>query len=274
MNDELKRMQHRVQRRAELKKEREQLEAQLETLEKELFALKIDAHNQQADVDLLNCFSLKNLYYDLTGKKEAMIAKETSEARAAKEKLNSAQFTMDQTAAKLESVAREIDALSGCEGDYWAYLQNQCSDLEALAQRKEELRILLQEAMDAGNTALEQIYDTLKDMENVSNWNTALAGTGWTMSMPGYLNGTQKKIEVLRKYVLTYARMLDSLPLPQDAMAAPEDIFSFPKDHFRELTGRIGAEQRLLDADAALHAEKDRFFQIQEQIEAAIHTLS
>ena len=278
MMEQLASFQEKVARRAALKKEFEDLETQYEALEKELFSLKIDAHNQQVDVDLLNCFSLKNLYYDLTGKKEGMLAKETSEARAAKEKLDQAQYRLEQISRRLEGCSSEISALSGCEAEYWSFLLSgapSCAEVRrALTERKETLVQQLQEAFDAGTAALEQIHDTLINIDNVMKWNLSLAGTGWVMSIPGYMNGVQKKIEVLRKLVIVFIRKLDSLPLAQDQILSPKEILCIPKDHFREISGNIGADQRLREADNALHETKDRIFTIQSAIEKAQKELS
>lgn len=278
MLQQLKELKEKVVLRAARKKELEELEPQLETLEKELFALKIDAHNQQVDVDLLNCFSLKNLYYALSGKKEAMLEKETSEARAARQKLDAAQFQYDQISQRLDSCAKEIAALKGCESDYWALLHTAVAtdpQVESiLVERKAEVAVLLSDAHEAGNAALEQIYDTLKNVHNVMKWNRSIGGMGWTMAMPGYLNAVQKDIEILRKLVISFTRKLDSLPLPQDAILSHEEILTLSKAHFQELTGNIGAEQRLYEADNALHAAKDKIFSIQAAMEIARKDIS
>lgn len=271
MLDKLHELKEQVARRAKKKEEYARLEAELAAMDKELFALNIDAHNQQVDVDLLNAFSLKNLYYDLTGKKEAMLAKETMEARSAKEKLNNARFYHEQLSRELQSCKDEVNALSGCEAKYWELLNNAAASDphagELLQLRKTEILDLLDKAHLSCDSALEQAYDTLKNIDHVMQWNNALAGTGWTMAMPGYLNSTQKHIETFRGLVRDFCRMLDSLPLPAEAMIPEEEILIFPKDYFRELTGRIGANQRLYEADTAMHDAKDRLFEIRHCIE-------
>lgn len=277
MREQLEALKSKVSRRAEQKAEFERLEDRWETLNQELFALKIDAHNQQADVDLLNYFSFKNLYYDLTGKKEAMLEKETSEARAAKEKLNSAQFQLDQIARQLELCSNEISSLSGCEAEYWTMLQSASATdtwaITALDERRQEVIGLLEDSINAGNTALEMGYDVLKNIENVTEWNAALSGTAWTLSMPGYLNGTQKKIEKFRKLVRNFCRKLDGLPLPSQAFVPPEEMFVFPENYFYELTGKFGADKRLCEADSAIRRSKDRIFNIQAMAENALKEL-
>ena len=95
------------------------MENEKEALSKELFSLKINAHNEQVDVDVLNMFSLKNVFYAMTGKKRDLLEKEHSEARAAKERYQNAAFHFEQLLRRIEADKAEYISLQGCETEYW-----------------------------------------------------------------------------------------------------------------------------------------------------------
>lgn len=279
MRKEIESLRDQVLRRSELKTEIEELEVQLEKLEKELFSLKIDAHNQQADVDMLNMFSLKNLFYDVTGKKEALLQKETSEARTANNNYHTALFRFEQLNRQLESDRSELLSLRGCEDKYWNLLQEKLHE----AQGSERMWILenitvhldmvisdLTAAHSAGSDALRMTDGLLQNIKNVRDWNRNLSGSARNMTMQGYLNGTQKKIGDFRKQIRFFLRKLDGLPLPAPVRENADEIFIYPENYLQEVAGKLGAEERLCEADAAVKAADKRLKNILSQLENTI----
>lgn len=265
MLDQLLELNNQVCRRAELKNIFAQKRAEKETLEKSLFALKIAAHNEQVDVDLLNSFSIKNLYYELTGKKEALLEKESREARAARAEYDNAQFRLEQLCRQMESCEMEMDALSGCEDRYWqalmdaeacAHSDDRQAVTDLITQRLHAITAELEEALALGSETDTLISGLLDNVHNVQEWNIALSGTAWDMTMQGYLNTLQNKLNEFRKEAEKFRGKLNGLPLPGQIMTDVEQIFIFPEDHLRELTSKIGADTRLCDADTALCASR------------------
>ena len=269
-------LREQVIRRTERKQEVEQLEAELEEQEKGLFALKIDMHNQQVDVDLLNRFSLKNVFYNMTGKKEALLEKETSEARTAKEKYDRELFQIEQKKRKISEYRKEITSLNGCEDAYWRLLQD-CrihadgEDMEYvrafLQQRVDELLSELDAAEAYGQMLVAEADKVLENISNVQDWNYALSGTARDMSMQGYLGGCQKRIDDLKKSIGILLWKLKGLPL-----SSPEnvdEILIFPENYLLELAGKLGADERLREADSAVRAAKKQLQELLDNISRA-----
>lgn len=231
-----------------------------EALEKSLFALYITANNEQFDVEQLNRFSLKNLYYGMTGKKETLLAKETSEARAAKAEYENTKFQTDQLQRQIEAKQRELDALAGCGDSYKQALQNALDsgvDRDTVTSLlKTYLQGILDELIEAKkitNEISELINNTYPVIENTRKWNGALSGTAWTMSVPGYLNAVQAKMNMIGKQFDVLMLKLSGLPIP-----SPMDMYHFEKEHFREVVSKSGAEERLMDAQTTLRSTQKK----------------
>lgn len=251
-----------------------------EALEKSLFTLYITANNEQFDVEQLNRFSLKNLYYGMTGKKDELLAKEASEARAAKAEYENTKFQTEQLQRQIESEQRELDALAGCGDSYKRALQEAIAsgvDRDTVTSLlKTHLQGVLEEliaAKTAVNEISEMIDDTYPVIENTRQWNSSLSGTGWAMSVPGYLNGVQAKMNMIGKQFDVLSLRLTGLPV-----LLITDIYHFEKNHFRELASKSGAEDRLIEAEKTLRSTQKKLFalctSLSDQIRLAEQELS
>ena len=282
MRESLEILKEKVERRTALKLILRNLQAEKETLSKELFSLKIDAHNEQVDVDTLNTFSLKNVFYAMTGKKEDLLEKERSEARAAKEKYNAATFHFDQVLQQIDLNRDTILSLHGCEAVYWQHLQNAMNDAEnckdvwiqdAFSTRLNQLIQVCESVLQNGCEAIDYSDEVQKTLLNVRDWNRHLPDASWHITMPGYLGGAMMKIENFRKQIQMLMEDLEVLPLPSRTFDNTKDIFVFPENYFRELTGRIGASERLNEADNAIVNAVKRIKCILQDVESVLSEL-
>lgn len=276
MRDQLERLKQDVVLRAELKQHLRALEEEKEKLSKEVFSLQIAAHNEQVDVDSLNSFNLKNMYYAMTGKKDELLAKETSEARVAKEKADAAAFHLKQIERQMESDSNTVHALQGCEEAYWNMLQTVVSEIpsENAAWIHQAYQERIEQLIHISETVLKEGYDTIEyssevqdNLVNVQDWNRHLPNNAWYLSMPGYLNGAMNKIERFRKQVQKISADLEVLPLPSHVKDNLTDIFVFPQNYFRELTSKISADERLYEADVAIVSAVRRLKDILREVE-------
>lgn len=257
MRQRLTQLQMQVQRRAELKNRIVQLEEELSQMEKDLFALKIEAHNQQADVDTLKQRSIKNMLLDLTGRKLPKLEKEEAQARNAHNAYNNALFQNEQSARQLEVSRMELDSLRGCENEYWLLLRSDLSGLSetdrqwvqnARRDRAKELLGELEKATVSVGYLTTELEGTKEHIRNIRQWNSALSGSAWNMTMPGYLLGTQKKLDRLAKLAQKLTEVLPELPVPwsPDQISAP--LFTFPAKYLQEILSKSTADERLLEA--------------------------
>lgn len=177
---------------------------------------------------------------------------------------------------QLESDASTIQALQGCEEAYWNLLLNCVADSsnENAAWIHQVYQERIGQLIDISETILEEGHDAItyssevqNNLTNVHDWNRHLSGNAWFLSMPGYFNGTMIKIEQFRKLIHKISSDLEAFPLPSHVKENFKDIFVFPQNYFRELTSKIGAEERLNEADVAIVSEVRQLKDILREVE-------
>lgn len=190
----------KVQRKALLEQQRMELLQEKKQLEKEVFDLKIAAHNEQVDVEALERFSVKGLLLKMTGKHEEMLETERREARTVKAKYDMAAARLERVCTQLAQIDRELPELAGCENALSAALTEKlgyvpCSEEAALVTSLEavlEDGARLQEAGSALDYAL----------------NTALTWMGTNPSILPFSGKLQQAEAVAQEKLDIYLSML------------------------------------------------------------------
>lgn len=104
-----------AERKLELLEQKEKLEAELKLLDTEVHKLRIIAHNEQADVENLNTPGIRGLLLGMTGKKQARLEKEQTEARRARQNYETALSRQESSLSKLNQCTEELASLGNCE---------------------------------------------------------------------------------------------------------------------------------------------------------------
>lgn len=154
----------KVRKKAVLEEQQLELQQEKKRLDKEVFDLKIAAHNEQADVAALEQFSIKGLFLQATGKKEEQLEKERMEARTAKAKYELAAARLANADIQLDQIAQALPELAGCENALSAALAEKLG--QSPCPEEEQTVLGLEAALTAGislqkaGEALQSALDT------------------------------------------------------------------------------------------------------------------
>lgn len=158
------------------------LNREKQELEQEMLSLKVAAHNEQADVDNLEAFSVKGLLLSLTGRKEERLEQERQEARAAKSKFDTAQSRLQSVSAQINSGNVELKVLAGADAAYWQFLCEGCPAAASDLQIRElsQKQIYLESTLSAAEEANAKIDMLTKKIGNIQKWSGVRSAVGNT----------------------------------------------------------------------------------------------
>lgn len=260
-------LHNQVLRRSALKASIPELEAKKAALEKELFSLYIDMHNQQADVDNLEAFSIKNWLLDRMGKKEELLAKEYSEARAAKQRHDAAKFELQRLTDTLAANRAELQSLRGCWRDYRISL----TDRSAIAAQDALERTELEAALAHCTEAEEKTDDLLELLENLIERNQYGSGT-INMNMPSYLATAQKRINQLSHALSLLVEDVSDLPTDPPVLEPDAVLLSLDEHLLEDLLSSLSRDAQLNTAAAALQTAKRSLQSIAAELKIRINS--
>lgn len=191
----------KVRQKAALEEQQMELLQERKTLKKEVFDRKITAHNEQADVEAMEGFSVKGLLLQITGKREELLEEERREARTAKAQYELADARLEHVNAQLAQIAQALSDLDGCEEALSSALregQYPCAE--------EEKRVRSLEAVLKDGICLQENGEKLqKALNTVLSW----AGTNPVIS--GVSGGLQQAKAVAQGRLNEYMGLLEML---------------------------------------------------------------
>lgn len=193
---ELMRLQEQVERKKSLEKRKDTLAERKRFLFSEECRLAVLREKEDADVAKWEHGSLAAFFYSIVGKKEERLEKEKAEAYEAAVKHDAVKAELSAVEADLEQVNRELESLKNCEWEYKQAVDAKAAELAAegkdngiLHLQQEQAKIReryreLQEAIEAGNRALDHVRSVKKYLEeakDLGHWD--MAGGGLIVSM-------------------------------------------------------------------------------------------
>lgn len=185
-NGQLKILYDMVCRKEHLRMKYEELLEQKIMLRIETAKLEKALIKEQDDVNKLECGSLAAFFYYVMGKMDEKLSKEKEEAYAAAVKYDAAKKELERVEAELEAKEKEMADLHGCDEEYE----------EVLALKKERMKTMnhdamekvfafdqrmtylenqnreLDEAIEAGNLALDLTDQVSEELDNAKQWGT------------------------------------------------------------------------------------------------------
>ena len=184
-------------------------------LEKKTEELEKTMQKEQDDVDRLNGRSLAAFFYRATGKIGEKLTKEEAEAYAASVKYEAAKNELQAVSDDIDYCQRRLSQLQDCEQQYEKVLEEKTEQIKKsgvpeagrIMNLENEIAFLetqqkeIQEAVTAGNRALDITRKILEDLDSAKNWSTFdLMGGGLIADMAKYdrLNKVQDKIQDLQ----------------------------------------------------------------------------
>ncbi len=208
-----------LQQQVEQKKRKEamlkDLYTQREALSVKADALRMKKLDEETDVDRLEGRSLSAFFYGVIGKRDEKLDQEREEAYAASVKYDMAARELSAVEKDIKRYGAEISGLRECELKYKQALQDKLKAIKSLGKqgaaeilRREERisyqegqRKEIQEALQAGQVALETAKRILSSLDSAEGWSTwDLLGGGFLTDMAkhSHLDKAQQQVEELQ----------------------------------------------------------------------------
>ena len=214
-DSELQRLQSEIMEKQRTDAKLSDLLLQQSDLEKKTEELEKTMQKEQDDVDRLNGRSLAAFFYRATGKIGEKLTKEEAEAYAASVKYEAAKNELQAVSDDIDYCQRRLSQLQDCEQQYEKVLEEKTEQIKksgvpeagGIMNLENEIAFLetqqkeIQEAVTAGNRALDITRKILEDLDSAKNWSTFdLMGGGLIADMAKYdrLNKVQDKIQDLQ----------------------------------------------------------------------------
>lgn len=243
-NDELKELHDQVARKKQLEVVLQDLWVQEQELVPKIAELEQIKMNEQEDVERLEGGSLAAFFYGVVGKMDEKLDKERQEAYMASVKFDAAVRELEVVEYEIEKGERELEGLQDCEERYKQLLEEKLELLKAstgsvaeellkleenilhINQQKKEI----EEAISAGNQALEVAKDVKSSLNSAEGWSTFdMLGGGWIASMAKHehLDEAQHKVELLQIKLRKFRTELADVKISADMKVSIEGFTRF-----------------------------------------------
>lgn len=243
-NDELKELHSQVARKKHLEVMLQDLWAQEQELVPKVAELEQIKLDEQEDVERLEGGSLAAFFYGVIGKMDEKLDKERQEAYMASVKFDAAVRELEVVEYEIEKGEQELEGLKGCEERYEQLLKEKLEVLKSSAGSvaaeimQLEERILhtnnqkkeIEEAVSAGNQALDAAKDVKSSLDSAEGWSTFdMLGGGTLASMVkhDHLDEAQKKVGVLQILLRKFRTELADVNISADMKVNVEGFTRF-----------------------------------------------
>lgn len=143
-----------------------------------------ELEKENADVLKLESSNLTSLFYAILGTKEEKLNKEKQDLLKARLKYDQCKNNVDFLAKESKRIVDELAQIESCESEYEALINKKLAainledketseELKKLIKRKENMRaniLEIDEAIKAGEEALNAIENTVKELESSQGW--------------------------------------------------------------------------------------------------------
>lgn len=213
---ELQELLQQTMREKRLKAKAVDLIMQQQELEEQTEELKKIMEKEQEDVNRLEGKSLAAFFYRISGRMDQKMSKEKEEAYKAAVKYEAAVKELENAGKDLAWCQEELKGLSGCQQRYRQALEDkiyrikntggaayiEILELEEKIAYLEKQKTEIQEAMEAGNQALDITERVLKELKSAEDWGTFDVFGGGLLSdlqKHSHLDSAQEMIECLQE---------------------------------------------------------------------------
>lgn len=224
------------------------LDKQRIELKRKVIQLESVKITEEKDVEKLEGASLSGFFYKISGKKEEKLEKERAEAIGARLKYVEACAELQTLDDEIASIQRELEQIQVSEEEYekvWLAKQEYIKmtntpAAEELCKLEEQLTFFvrqeneLQEAIDAGNSALFAASAAMNDLSSASGWSTwDLVGGGLIADVAKHnkLNAAQQSVQTLQTRLRRFKSELADVTIHADVQVNVEGFLSFA-DYF------------------------------------------
>lgn len=267
----------------ELRNQRDSLTAQVRELE----SIKLE---EQADVDRLEGRSLAAFFYNVIGKMDEQLDKESQEAYAARVKYDAAARELEGVEADLRQYESELSALRGCEHRYDEVLKEKADAIKAaggsngeeilkLEERNaflESQKKELQEAISAGNAALSTTQQVLSSLDSAEGWGTwDLFGGGLVANLAkhSHLDEAQGAIEQLQSQLRRFKTELADVTIQADMQVNVDGFLRFADYFFDGLFADWAVLDKINQSQSQVQNTKSQIASVLSRLDSMMRTL-
>ncbi len=267
----------------ELRNQRDSLTAQVRELE----SIKLE---EQADVDRLEGRSLAAFFYNVIGKMDEQLDKESQEAYAARVKYDAAARELEGVEADLRRYESELSALRGCEHRYDEVLKEKADAIKAaggsngeeilkLEERNaflESQKKELQEAISAGNAALSTTQQVLSSLDSAEGWGTwDLFGGGLVANLAkhSHLDEAQGAIEQLQSQLRRFKTELADVTIQADMQVNVDGFLRFADYFFDGLFADWAVLDKINQSQSQVQNTKSQIASVLSRLDSMMRTL-
>ena len=248
MFETLQQLHEQVERKHHLETTLEHLQKQRWELIPRVEELDAQRRKEEMDVERLEGRSLAAFFYGVIGKMDKKLDRERVEAYAAAVRYDAAKRELDFVEASIARNKAELDDLSGCEMRYEQALAEKTEALktgggakaqEILAMERqlmdiESQRKELQEAISAGDRALQVADRVQEELDSAESWSTFdLLGGGVIAGAikHDHMDRAQDEVETLQLMLRNFKTELADVNIQVGIQIRMDDFTRFA-DHF------------------------------------------
>lgn len=283
-NGQLKILYDMVCRKEHLRMKYEELLEQRTILRIEIAKLEKASIKEQDDVERLECGSLAAFFYHVMGKMDEKLSKEKEEAYAAAVKYDAARKELQRVEEELEAKEKEMAELHGCDEEY----------AEVLTLKKERMKTMkheamekvfefdqrmtylenqnreLDEALEAGNLALDLTDRVLSELDSAKQWGTfdLFYGDMATGKIKySKLDEGQRLVEDLQHQLRRYKTELSDVIVDVDKDASINGFLQFADAFFNNLFTEWTVLLKIEKSKKQVESTKEQITGIQERLQ-------
>lgn len=263
------------------------LYTQCQTLRAKADALRKDRLDEQADVDRLESHSLTAFFYGVIGKMDEKLDKEREEAYAASVKYDVAARELSSVEEDIKRYEAELGQLRECEQQYEQTLKDKLEaikslgtqEAEGILRTEERISYLegqvkeIQEALGAGQAALETTDSILSSLDSAEGWGTwDLLGGGLLSDMAkhSHLDEAQQQVEYLQVQLRRFKTELTDVTIHADMQVSIDGFLCFADYFFDGLFADWAVLDKIKQSQTQVQNTKNQIEQVISRLTAML----
>ena len=289
-DEKLQQLQEQMARSKQLEAMIKELRNQRDSLAAQVLELESIKLEELADVDRLEGRSLAAFFYNVIGKMDEQLDKESQEAYAARVKYDAAARELEGVEADLRRYESELSALRGCEHRYDEVLKEKADAIKAaggsngeeilkLEERNaflESQKKELQEAISAGNAALSTTQQVLSSLDSAEGWGTwDLFGGGLVANLAkhSHLDEAQGAIEQLQSQLRRFKTELADVTIQADMQVNVDGFLRFADYFFDGLFADWAVLDKINQSQSQVQNTKSQIASVLSRLDSMMRTL-
>lgn len=242
---------------------------------------------EQADLNRLEKGSLSAFFYHVIGRKDEIMDKERREAYAARVKYDAARRELDAIQEDILETEQDLQDLQDCEERYTKKLEEARLAMEAdhspageaLLEKEQTLVYLenqeveLEEAIEAGTTALRTLSDVVSNINSAKDWSHLdILGGKFLLDFAKHekLEETQTNIEQLQVQLQQFNKELSDVSIRGNLQVSIERMLKFSDLFLESLAADLTIHEKIQQSCKEADQTRDQILGVLRQLQTAL----